>query len=158
MAMHTWTIEDIPEQTGKLVVVTGANSGLGYQTAWALAGKGARVVLAVRDEEKGRAVAAAIQQAYPWAQLEVMALPFLGAAVLVGTEWLRTDVAAAGIRDDGVGPARDAQIEAAALDRREAEMSGRRQNAQALRHGDLRIIRNSARVGTELAGVDRIDS
>ena len=74
MAMHTWTIEDIPEQTGKLVVVTGANSGLGYQTAWALAGKGARVVLAVRDEEKGRAVAAAIQQAYPWAQLEVMAL------------------------------------------------------------------------------------
>ena len=76
-----------------------------------------------------------------------MALPFLGAAVLVGAEWLRTDVAAAGIRDDGVGPARDAQIEAAALDRREAEMSGRRQNAQALRHGDLRIIRNSARVG-----------
>jgi NAD(P)-dependent dehydrogenase (short-subunit alcohol dehydrogenase family) len=74
MARHKWTIEDIPEQTGKLVVVTGANSGLGYQTAWALAGKSARVVLAVRDEEKGRAAADAIRRAYPWAPLEVMAL------------------------------------------------------------------------------------
>src|SRR5437764_841482 len=74
MALHNWTSEDIPDQTGKLVVVTGANSGLGYQTAWALAGKGARVVLAVRDEEKGRAAAEAIQRAYPRAQVEVMAL------------------------------------------------------------------------------------
>src|SRR5437660_3292342 len=74
MAMHNWTSEDIPDQTGKLVVVTGANSGLGYQTAWALAGKGARVVLAVGDEEKGRAAAEAIQRAYPRAQVEVMAL------------------------------------------------------------------------------------
>jgi NAD(P)-dependent dehydrogenase (short-subunit alcohol dehydrogenase family) len=41
MATHTWTIEDIPDQTGRLVVVTGANSGLGYQTAWALARRGA---------------------------------------------------------------------------------------------------------------------
>src|SRR2546421_6232654 len=74
MAMHTWTIEDIPEQTGKLVVVTGANSGLGYQTAWALAGKGARVVLAGRNEEKGRAAGRAIPQAYPPAQVAAVAL------------------------------------------------------------------------------------
>jgi NAD(P)-dependent dehydrogenase (short-subunit alcohol dehydrogenase family) len=74
MAIHKWTSVDIPDQAGKLVVVTGANSGLGYETAWELAGKGARVVLAVRDEEKGRAAAEAIQRAYPRAQVEVMAL------------------------------------------------------------------------------------
>ena len=74
MAIRKWTIEDIPDQIGKLGVVTGANSGLGFQTAWALAGKGARVVLAVRDEGKGRAAADAIRRAHPRAQLEVMAL------------------------------------------------------------------------------------
>jgi NAD(P)-dependent dehydrogenase (short-subunit alcohol dehydrogenase family) len=50
-----WTAADIPDQKGRTIVVTGANSGLGYETAKALAAHGGRVVMAVRDEEKGRA-------------------------------------------------------------------------------------------------------
>ncbi|WP_084224304.1 oxidoreductase [Kitasatospora cheerisanensis] len=49
-----WGAERIPDQTGRVFVVTGANSGLGLATARALAAKGGRVVLAVRDEAKGR--------------------------------------------------------------------------------------------------------
>jgi NAD(P)-dependent dehydrogenase (short-subunit alcohol dehydrogenase family) len=44
----TWTTRDIPNQTGRLAIVTGANSGTGYETALELARKGAEVVLAVR--------------------------------------------------------------------------------------------------------------
>ncbi|MFE0651847.1 oxidoreductase [Streptomyces sp. NPDC059534] len=52
-----WTADRIPDQTGRVFVVTGANSGLGLATTRALARKGGRVVLAVRDERKGRAAA-----------------------------------------------------------------------------------------------------
>ncbi|MGW8352837.1 oxidoreductase [Streptomyces wedmorensis] len=55
-----WTADLIPDQTGRVFVVTGANSGLGLATTRALAGRGAHVVLAVRDEEKGRAAAAGL--------------------------------------------------------------------------------------------------
>jgi NAD(P)-dependent dehydrogenase (short-subunit alcohol dehydrogenase family) len=53
-----WTAADIPSQAGRTAVVTGATSGLGLATARALAAAGARVVLAVRDTERGAAVAA----------------------------------------------------------------------------------------------------
>ena len=49
-----WTTDAIPDLTGKVVVVTGANSGIGYDAALALAGKGAQVVVASRDAVKGR--------------------------------------------------------------------------------------------------------
>ncbi len=56
--MVAWTSQDIPDQTGRTFVVTGANSGLGAETSRALAAAGARVVLACRDVAKGEKVAA----------------------------------------------------------------------------------------------------
>src|ERR1700754_1999016 len=55
--MGKWTTTDIPDQTGRTAVITGANTGLGFETAKALAAKGARVVLAVRALDKGKAAA-----------------------------------------------------------------------------------------------------
>ena len=55
--MTKWTTADIPDQTGRTAVITGANTGLGYETAAALAAKGAHVVLAVRNLDKGKAAA-----------------------------------------------------------------------------------------------------
>jgi NAD(P)-dependent dehydrogenase (short-subunit alcohol dehydrogenase family) len=56
--MTTWSTADIPDQTGRSVIVTGGNSGIGRAAARALARAGARVVLAVRDVEKGNSAAA----------------------------------------------------------------------------------------------------
>lgn len=58
--MAKWTTADIPDQTGRVAVITGANTGLGYQTALALAEHGAHVVLAVRNLDKGKDAAARI--------------------------------------------------------------------------------------------------
>jgi NAD(P)-dependent dehydrogenase (short-subunit alcohol dehydrogenase family) len=58
--MPTFTAADLPDMTGRSVIVTGANSGIGRAAAHALAGAGARVALAVRNVDKGRAAAAAM--------------------------------------------------------------------------------------------------
>src|ERR1043165_7952852 len=58
--MTEWTTADIPDQTGRTAVITGANTGLGLETARALAARGAHVVLAVRNADKGAQAAAAI--------------------------------------------------------------------------------------------------
>ncbi|MFK0283751.1 oxidoreductase [Streptomyces sp. NPDC090499] len=55
---HKWNASDLPGLAGRTAVVTGANSGLGFTAADALARAGAHVVLAVRDPERGRAAAA----------------------------------------------------------------------------------------------------
>jgi NAD(P)-dependent dehydrogenase (short-subunit alcohol dehydrogenase family) len=60
MTTSKWTPKDLPSQSGRTVVITGANSGIGLGAARALAGGGARVVLAVRDLAKGAAAAAAL--------------------------------------------------------------------------------------------------
>src|ERR1035441_2500892 len=51
----------VPKMAGKTVIITGANSGIGFATAKVLAERGARVVLAVRDEKKGKKAADAIR-------------------------------------------------------------------------------------------------
>jgi len=67
--MKPWRIDDIPSQRGRVAVVTGATGGLGYETALALAGAGAEVVLVGRDAAKGRVAAARIAAAHPSAVL-----------------------------------------------------------------------------------------
>jgi NAD(P)-dependent dehydrogenase (short-subunit alcohol dehydrogenase family) len=64
----------LPDQNGKLAVITGASSGIGFAAARALAAKGAHVILAVRSAEKGAAAMDAIRQQHPAATLDVMAL------------------------------------------------------------------------------------
>lgn len=67
-----WTTADIPSLAGKVAVVTGANSGLGLETARALAGAGAHVVLAARNHEKAAAAEADIRSTHPSASLEIV--------------------------------------------------------------------------------------
>jgi len=66
-----WTADRIPDLGGRIFVVTGANSGLGLATTRELARHGAHVVLAVRDEAKGRAAAEGIAAEVPGARLDV---------------------------------------------------------------------------------------
>ena len=70
-----WTSDDVPGQQGRLAVVTGANTGLGFETAQVLAARGASVVLAVRDIEKGKRAAARIAGTAPGANVTVQPQP-----------------------------------------------------------------------------------
>jgi NAD(P)-dependent dehydrogenase (short-subunit alcohol dehydrogenase family) len=65
---------DIPDLSGRVAVVTGANGGLGLQTALVLAGKGAHVVMAVRNQEKAERAFGQIQAAWPQASLSMVSL------------------------------------------------------------------------------------
>jgi NAD(P)-dependent dehydrogenase (short-subunit alcohol dehydrogenase family) len=69
-----WTAENIPDLTGKVAIVTGANRGIGYATARALARKGATLIIACRSEDKGEAALRQIVQAHPEAKAKVMQL------------------------------------------------------------------------------------
>ncbi|PTT93201.1 short chain dehydrogenase [Pelomonas sp. HMWF004] len=67
--MKHWTIRDMTTQQGRLAVITGATGGLGYETALALAGAGARVVLTGRNPSKGAAALGRIRAAHPGANI-----------------------------------------------------------------------------------------
>jgi NAD(P)-dependent dehydrogenase (short-subunit alcohol dehydrogenase family) len=69
-----WTTSDIPDLSGRTAVVTGANGGLGLETARALAGAGASVLMAARDQEKATHAAADIRGSHPNASLEIVPL------------------------------------------------------------------------------------
>ena len=69
-----WTTTDIPDLTGKTAVVTGANSGLGLESAKALAEAGATVVMAARNQEKAQAAYDEIMAGQPDASLEIVEL------------------------------------------------------------------------------------
>jgi len=71
---NKWTQQEIPDLTGKVVIVTGANSGLGLESTKALAAKGATVVMACRNLPKADAAKAEILGAQPAAKLDVMQL------------------------------------------------------------------------------------
>jgi len=69
-----WTADDVPDQSGRTAVVTGANSGLGLVTTLELARAGATVLMACRNLEKGAAAADQIRESVPNAQVEVVEL------------------------------------------------------------------------------------
>lgn len=69
-----WTKENIPDQTGKTVIITGSNVGIGYETALALYEKGAAVTLACRDEKKAASAAEEISKINAEGTIEVLKL------------------------------------------------------------------------------------
>ena len=69
-----WTEMDIPDQSGRIAVVTGANGGLGFETARALAAKGALVVMAARNLDKAEMARRAIVEGNATANLDIRAL------------------------------------------------------------------------------------
>jgi len=70
----SWTTEDMPDLSAKVAIVTGANSGMGLEVARELARKGARVVLACRSAERGRAAGESIRSGIPRSQVDVLPL------------------------------------------------------------------------------------
>lgn len=71
---RTWRATDIPDQTGRVALVTGANSGLGLQTALGLARAGGRVLMTARSPERGAAALERVRHEVPGARAELVPL------------------------------------------------------------------------------------
>jgi NAD(P)-dependent dehydrogenase (short-subunit alcohol dehydrogenase family) len=90
--MAKWTNADIPDQSRRVAVITGANTGLGYATALALAEHGAHVVLAVRNLDKGKDAIARIAASSPQADVALQELDLTSLeSVRAAAEQLRSD-------------------------------------------------------------------
>jgi NAD(P)-dependent dehydrogenase (short-subunit alcohol dehydrogenase family) len=74
MKSEKWTAENIPSQKGKVVIVTGSSSGIGYEAARVIANKGADVIIAVRSEGKGEKAIEKIKAQNPDAKVRLMLL------------------------------------------------------------------------------------
>jgi NAD(P)-dependent dehydrogenase (short-subunit alcohol dehydrogenase family) len=70
----TWTLAEIPSQAGKRILITGANSGIGYRAAFTLARKGAHIIFACRDRHKAEAAIARLNAEAPGASIELALL------------------------------------------------------------------------------------
>lgn len=71
---QAWSLDRVPDLSGRIIIITGANSGIGYEAARALAQRHAEVILACRSLEKGEAAADRIRSETPAVRLEVMPL------------------------------------------------------------------------------------
>ena len=69
-----WSASDVPDQTGKTFVITGSNSGIGYEAALVLAQRGAEVILACRSQEKGQRALEQLRASAPGAKAKLMKL------------------------------------------------------------------------------------
>ena len=78
--MSRWTEADIPDQTGRTVLVTGANSGLGLRTAQVLAGKGAHVIMGCRSVQPGQTARKAVSGSAEVLELDLADLSSVRAA------------------------------------------------------------------------------
>jgi len=78
--LTAWSVADVPDLSGRVAVVTGANRGLGRELTRYLAGRGARVIIACRDQASGEAAAAALRATTAGAQVEVRPLDLAGLA------------------------------------------------------------------------------
>src|SRR5271165_3968946 len=65
MNQSKWSEDDVPSQNGRIVIITGANSGLGFEAARALSSRGAKVILACRNQRKGEAACSTIRAGHP---------------------------------------------------------------------------------------------
>jgi len=94
----SFSIAKTPSLKGKTALVTGGNIGLGFETVKALASKGAHVLLAARNEEKGKAAVAEVQKLVPKAQIELLRLDLASqrsiraAAAEVGNKFSQLDL------------------------------------------------------------------
>jgi len=74
MSKKRWTVESMEDQRGRVAIVTGANSGIGFEAAKALAAKNARVIVASRNAERGGAAVAAIRDGVAGGDVELLLL------------------------------------------------------------------------------------
>ncbi|NEW51494.1 SDR family NAD(P)-dependent oxidoreductase [Nocardia cyriacigeorgica] len=96
--MEQWTTTDIPEQHGRTAVITGANTGIGFETALALAERGATVVLACRNANRAEFAATAIRESIPGSDVRTVRLDLTAlasvrhAAEEIGAQFDRIDL------------------------------------------------------------------